>query len=91
VVGRASGFASALPDEAGLNGTERNSAGVDRSEALERVAVRRQHLSFRSPLSYFHTGLAADLDASVDFYRTRFHIGFTRQDKADLVNFLRSR
>jgi cytochrome c peroxidase len=29
-------------------------------------------LSFRSPLSYFHNGFAADLDAVVDFYDSRF-------------------
>jgi cytochrome c peroxidase len=74
VVGRASGFASALPEPAGLNGTERTSAGFDRAEALERVAVRRQHLSFRSPLSYFHNGFAKDLWAVVNFYNDRFHI-----------------
>jgi cytochrome c peroxidase len=79
-----------LPEPAGLRGTERTLAGFDRAEALERVAVRRQHLSFRSPLSYFHNGFAADLWAVVDFYDSRFHIGFTRQEKSDLVAFLRS-
>ncbi|HEY0478559.1 MAG TPA: hypothetical protein VGD37_13635 [Kofleriaceae bacterium] len=39
---------------------------------------------------YFHNGFAADLDAVVDFYETRFHIGLTQQDKADLVAFLPS-
>jgi cytochrome c peroxidase len=52
--------------------------------------MRRQHLSFRSPLSYFHNGFAADLDAVVEFYDTRFNIGFTRQEKSDMVAFLRS-
>ena len=52
---------AALPEPAGSSGTERNSADFDRAEALERVAVRRQHLSFRSPLSYFHDGSAATL------------------------------
>ena len=80
----------ALPEPAGFDGTERISAGVGRSEALERVAVRRQHLSFRSPLSYFHNGFAADLDAVVDFYESRFHIGFTKQERSDLIAFLRS-
>src|SRR4051812_1671468 len=81
---------SALPALAGSSGTERNSAGFDRAEALERVAVRRQHLSFRSPHSYFHNGFAKDLWAVVNFYDERFHIGFTRQEKSDLVAFLRS-
>jgi cytochrome c peroxidase len=75
---------------AGLHGTERASAVLDRAEALESVAVRRQHLSFRSPLSYFHNSFAADLDAAVDFYDTRFNIKFSRQEKSDLVAFLRS-
>jgi len=39
---------------------------------------------------YFHNGFAADLDAVVDFYDARFHIGFTKQEKSDMVAFLRS-
>jgi cytochrome c peroxidase len=46
--------------------------------------------TFRSPLSYFHNGFAKDLDAVVDFYDTRFNIKFTKQEKSDLVAFLRS-
>ena len=49
---------SGLPEAAGLSGTERASAGSACGEALERVAVRRQHLSFRSPLPYFHNGFS---------------------------------
>jgi len=45
-------------------------------------------LAARAP--YFHNGFAADLDAAVEFYNDRFSIGFTKQDKADLVAFLRS-
>jgi cytochrome c peroxidase len=45
-------------------------------------------LAPRAP--YFHNGSAADLEAAVDFYNDRFHIGFTKQDKADLAAFLRS-
>jgi hypothetical protein len=80
----------ALPEPAELSGTERASAEFDRPEALERAAVRRQHLGFRSPLSYFHNGFAADLDAVVDFYDTRFDIKLTGQEKSDLVAFLGS-
>jgi cytochrome c peroxidase len=43
-------------------------------------------LAARPP--YFHNGLAADLDAVVDFYDTRFAIGFTEHEKADLIAFL---
>lgn len=43
-------------------------------------------LASRAP--YFHNGMAADLNAAVDFYDTRFSIGFTAQEKADLVAFL---
>lgn len=39
---------------------------------------------------YFHNGSAADLSAVVDFYNQRFGIGFTAQEKADLVAFLRT-
>ncbi|HEU4732743.1 MAG TPA: hypothetical protein VFT22_32830 [Kofleriaceae bacterium] len=45
-------------------------------------------LAPRAP--YFHNGFAADLDAVVDFYDQRFGIGFTKQEKSDLVAFLRS-
>ena len=43
-------------------------------------------LAARPP--YFHNGLAADLEAVVDFYDTRFSIGFTNDEKDDLVAFL---
>jgi cytochrome c peroxidase len=81
---------AALPDPAGLSGTERTSAEFGHAEALERVAVRRQHSSFRSPLSYFHNGFAKDLWAVVNFYNDRFDIKLTQQEKSDLVAFLRS-
>ena len=43
-------------------------------------------LASRAP--YFHNGSAATLRDVVDFYDQRFGIGFTEQQKADLVNFL---
>jgi cytochrome c peroxidase len=43
-------------------------------------------LAARPP--YFHNGFAADLGEAVDFYDTRFSIGFTHQEKADLIAFL---
>jgi cytochrome c peroxidase len=43
-------------------------------------------LSARAP--YFHNGSAPDLKAVIDFYDTRFAIGFTDQEKADLRAFL---
>jgi cytochrome c peroxidase len=43
-------------------------------------------LAARPP--YFHNGLAAGLGEVVDFYETRFSIGFTEQEKADLIAFL---
>jgi cytochrome c peroxidase len=36
-------------------------------------------VGFRLPLSYFHNGFAADLDAVVSFYNDCFQIGFTRR------------
>ena len=39
---------------------------------------------------YFHNGSAANLAEVVEFYDTRFHIGFTRGEKADLIAFLRT-
>jgi cytochrome c peroxidase len=43
-------------------------------------------LAARAP--YFHNGSAKTLDDVVDFYDTRFGIGLTAQEKADLVAFL---
>jgi cytochrome c peroxidase len=45
-------------------------------------------LATRAP--YFHNGSAPDLATVVDFYDERFHIGFTEQEKRDLVAFLRT-
>jgi cytochrome c peroxidase len=45
-------------------------------------------LAARAP--YFHNGSAATLGAVVEFYNQRFGIGFTEQQKADLVAFLNS-
>ena len=39
---------------------------------------------------YFHNGSAANLIQVVDFYDTRFAIGLTAQEKADLVAFLKT-
>ena len=43
-------------------------------------------LAARAP--YFHNGSAATLMDLVNFYDKRFSIGFTDQQKQDLVNFL---
>jgi cytochrome c peroxidase len=45
-------------------------------------------LAARAP--YFHNGSAATLLDAVDFYDTRFAIGFSAEEKADLVAFLGS-
>ncbi len=45
-------------------------------------------LSSRPP--YFHNGMAADLGAVIDFYNTRFGVGITAAEKADLIAFLGS-
>jgi hypothetical protein len=45
-------------------------------------------LAARAP--YFHNGSAATLEDAVDFYDTRFHIGLTPREKADLVAFLKA-
>ena len=45
-------------------------------------------LAARAP--YFHNGSAATLLDAVDFYDQRFNIGFTDQEKQDLVNFLQT-
>ncbi|MGZ5241447.1 MAG: cytochrome C [Caldimonas sp.] len=45
-------------------------------------------LATRAP--YFHNGMAKDLNEAVDFYDTRFGIGLSAAEKADLVAFLRT-
>jgi cytochrome c peroxidase len=45
-------------------------------------------LAARAP--YFHNGSAADLNAVIEFYDDRFGIGFTAQEKKDLVAFLKT-
>jgi len=61
------------------------------------ITGKWQHMStFKGPVlrglaaraPYFHNGLAATLDDAVQFYNTRFNIGLTPQEKADLVAFL---
>jgi cytochrome c peroxidase len=45
-------------------------------------------LSARPP--FFHDGSAATLGDAVDFYDTRFGIGFTNQERSDLIAFLKA-
>ncbi|MGH6838836.1 MAG: hypothetical protein ACREDT_08540 [Methylocella sp.] len=45
-------------------------------------------LAARAP--YFHNGSAATLLDAVNFYDQRFNIGFTDQQREDLVNFLKT-
>lgn len=45
-------------------------------------------LSGRAP--YFHNGFAADLNAVVAFYDSRFAIGLSAKEKSDLVAFLQT-
>jgi cytochrome c peroxidase len=39
---------------------------------------------------YFHNGVAATLDAFVEVYDTRKGLGLTAEQKADLVEYLKS-
>jgi cytochrome c peroxidase len=43
-------------------------------------------LASRAP--YFHNGSADSLDDAVEFYNKRFNVGFTPQEKKDLIAFL---
>lgn len=45
-------------------------------------------LAARAP--YFHNGSAKDLRAVLEFYDQRFGIGFTEEEKSDLIAFLRT-
>ena len=51
-------------------------------------APSMRSLSARAP--YFHNGSAGTLLDVVNFYNTRFNIGFTEDEKRDLVAFLKS-
>jgi cytochrome c peroxidase len=39
---------------------------------------------------YFHNGSDSGLSDVVDFYDKRFNVGFTAQEKTDLIAFLNS-
>jgi cytochrome c peroxidase len=45
-------------------------------------------LAARAP--YFHDGSAASLADAIEFYNTRFNIGLTVSEKADLIAFLQA-
>ena len=45
-------------------------------------------LAARAP--YFHNGAAATLEEAIEFYESRFQIGLTAREKADLLAFLRA-
>src|ERR1044071_5098454 len=45
-------------------------------------------LAPRAP--YFHNGFAKDLDAVVDFYEERFKLNLNKQERSDLIAFLRA-
>ena len=45
-------------------------------------------LAARAP--YFHNGSAKTLDDAVEFYNQRFQLGFSDQQKRDLVAFLKT-
>jgi len=45
-------------------------------------------VGLRAP--YFHNGSAATLGAVIDFYESRFGIGLTVQERADLLSFLQA-
>jgi cytochrome c peroxidase len=45
-------------------------------------------LATRAP--YFHNGMANGLGEAVDVYNTRFGVGLTAQERADLIAFLKA-
>ena len=58
------------------------------NQRVDRLANVLRALAARAP--YFHNGSAMTLEEAVEFYQTRFTIGFTAREKTDLVAFLRS-
>ena len=53
---------------------------------LERSILRG--LPARAP--YFHNGSADDIEDVIEFYNKRFNVGFTPQEKDDLIAFLKT-
>jgi cytochrome c peroxidase len=61
----------------------------------EFLEMREMLQKFKGPVlrglaaraSYFHNGSAQTLADVVTFYDARFHIGFTAQERADLIAF----
>ena len=47
-------------------------------------------MDWQRGLPYLHHGSAATLSDVVEFYNQRFNLGFTDQQKSDLVEFLRT-
>ena len=47
-----------------------------------------RNLAARAP--YFHNGFAKDFDAVVDFYEDRFKLNLNKQERIDLIAFLRA-
>jgi cytochrome c peroxidase len=62
--------------------------GTVRRHRQDQRAHILRGLAARAP--YFHNGSAATLLDAVNFYDQRFNIGFTDQQKEDLVNFLKT-
>ncbi len=47
-----------------------------------------RNLAARAP--YFHNGMAADFSEVLDFYKTRFQVNLTPQQRRDLIAFLKT-
>ena len=75
-------------------GPRQLAAGERQARTQRRVVDNRfkgpilRGLAARAP--YFHNGSAATLSDVVEFYETRFQIGLTPREKADLIAFLRA-
>jgi cytochrome c peroxidase len=68
-------------DVAAIAGTFTTRHNTPRGDGLRAQAPRAP---------YFHIGSAKDLDEVVRFYDGRFGIGFTDQERDDLVAFLKA-
>ena len=61
-------------------------AAERRVEATAGLTRIESGLAARAP--YFSNGLARDLRGIVDYYERRYSIGYTEQEKQDLVNLM---
>jgi cytochrome c peroxidase len=85
-------IALTFPGAAWMHAEDRMRAGLweltNTSDGKPVGGLRRTCFTLASRAPYFHNGSADSLDDVTEFYNKRFNIGFTPQEKRDLIAFL---